>query len=144
MSIENPISYIKEQFKAVLENEMLNKEVYTITEGEHIITIDFTSKWDKVKTRYGERVKIPIIVQSKEYVLLLNERGKLFKQLVKTIGQEMNNRGADPSLVTVKVVKSGKGVKATYEVNIIDYIPLKEIKKEEAKNAGSVGKRRGQ
>ncbi len=139
MSIENPIDYVKTQFKTVLENEMLSKDVYTIGEGEHIITIDFGSKWDKVKTRYGERVKIPVIVQSKEYVLLLNERGKLFKQLVKVIGQAINSKGADPSLVTVKVVKTGKGMKAVFDVSILDFIP---IKKEEGKaNAGS--KRRG-
>lgn len=102
----------------IMKRELEFKPIYRLTKPEEVVVIDATGsrEWRRVKTRYGERVVIPIIVDEKEYVLMLNPETKMYAKLIKTL-IEYRYREKNADYIKVKFTRNGR---KTYDVELIE------------------------
>ncbi len=137
-----PGKYILEAYQRILEQQKDRKPLLRLIEGDNILTIPLNEKWRKVKTRYGERIAIPVIDKyNNQLLLMVSERSKLYAQLIKELAGVVKQYNVDNNEVdvVVSIHKVGKGVDASYDVKVVDvktYKPRKQKGKKEEKGEG--------
>jgi hypothetical protein len=64
--------------------------ILRIEEGKvYDLILDTSREWRRVNTRFGERVAIPVLYDSQEYVLMANPNGLLYRSLVEQLARKL-------------------------------------------------------
>ena len=120
--IKDILSFIKEELQRIEQRQRERPPLYRLSEGENIITVLLTENWRKLNTQFGERVAIPVLDKfGKRYTLMISPNSKLYTLLLRRLGEAIVSSHGNCNTVTLNITKIGKGLKASYEVNIVKY-----------------------
>lgn len=119
-SMSSIIDFINEEYMRIIEEEKQRKPAYKLKD-EDVIGIDVSGlrQWRKVRTRFGDRVIIPIVKDNNEYSLFVNPNSQLYRKLVKIIAEVMT-KNKTASMVKVKVSRIRAGLKTVYDVELLE------------------------
>ncbi|MEM4913802.1 MAG: hypothetical protein QW579_06325 [Desulfurococcaceae archaeon] len=113
-------SFIYEEYRRIIEEEKQRKPPYKLRD-EDTITVDISGlrPWRRVRTKFGDRVIVPIYRDNNEFSLFINPNSQLYRKLVK-LSVDVLSKNKTASLMTVKVVRSRIGLKVTYDIELLE------------------------
>jgi len=59
------------------------------------LVLDINKSWNRVNTRFGERIAIPVIYEDQEYVWMVNPNGSAYRQLVEGLARKLRESGGN-------------------------------------------------
>jgi hypothetical protein len=81
------------------------------------LVLDLSKSWNRVTTRFGERVAIPVIYEDQEYVWMVNPNGSAYRQLVEGLARKLRESGGSKVKEARLLVKK-VGNKYTVSVDV--------------------------
>jgi len=88
-SLEDFIVKEQERLKEYAK-QRFGAPILRVEEGKvYDLVLDSTREWRRVNTRFGERVAIPVIYESQEYVIMANPNGLLYRSLVEQLARKL-------------------------------------------------------
>lgn len=103
-----------EQINRELREARGFKELYRLTEGEHLLTVNLKEAPRKVQTIYGERLVIPVIFAGNDMALMVSPISPLTRDLMRIITEALNN---NQDSVKIKIIRVGRGRATRYTVS---------------------------
>jgi len=96
-------------------------EVLRLAEGDNIVTIFMDEPWRKVNTRFGEKIAIPVFDKKGEKkVIMAGLRSRLYKAIIKALAESVRKGEGDLESVVLSIYKVGSGLKASYDVKVVE------------------------
>lgn len=112
----DPATFIETEYYRILKEQ---KPIYRITDGEHVFTVSLMEPWRIVRTRFGERICIPIVHDGNEYVIMINRESRFYRSLITTI-YEYRRTDPDANGVKVRVVRETVRGRPSYTVSLVE------------------------
>lgn len=119
--ITDVIGYIKQEYERIVKEDVSRSEVLRLVEGDNIVTIFMDEPWRKVNTRFGEKIAIPVFDKKGEKkVIMAGLRSRLYKAIIKALAESVRKGEGDLESVVLSIYKVGSGLKASYDVKVVE------------------------
>lgn len=120
MSDKSIIDFIMEEHERLREQQKqrFGALMLRIEENKvYDLVLDLSKSWNRVTTRFGERVAIPVIYEDQEYVWMVNPNGSAYRQLVEGLARKLRESGGSKVKEARLLVKK-VGNKYTVSVDV--------------------------
>jgi hypothetical protein len=119
--ILNVVDYIRQEYERIVREDVNRAEVLRLAEGENIVTVFMNEPWRKVNTRFGEKIVIPVFDRfGEKKVIMVGQRSRLYRAIIKALAESVKKDGGDLESVVLSIYKVGSGLKASYDVKIVE------------------------
>ncbi|MCI4409717.1 MAG: hypothetical protein JHC26_11550 [Thermofilum sp.] len=119
--IVDVIGYIREEYERIIREDVNRADVLRLDQGENIVTIFMNEPWRRVNTKYGERVAIPVFdKRGEKKVLLVGQKSRLYKAIIKALAESVKKNEGELESVVLSIYKVGSGLKASYDVKVVE------------------------
>jgi hypothetical protein len=115
---KNIIDFIMEEQERLREQQRqkFGALILRIEENKaYDLALDLNKSWNRVSTRFGERVAIPVVYEDQEYVWMVNPNGSAYRQLVEGLARKLRESGGSKVKEARLLVKKAGN---KYSVNV--------------------------
>jgi hypothetical protein len=120
MSEKTIIDFVREELERLRQErlERLGGDLLRIEDGGiYLLELDVKTEFKRIKTRYGERVVIPVIHNGEPRVLMVNPSGKLYRMLIEQISEAVK-KVRDVTKITKFAITISRFDKYHYKVSV--------------------------
>jgi hypothetical protein len=119
--IADVISYIRSEYERIVREDVNRAEVMRLEQGDNIVTVFMNEPWRRVNTKYGEKIAIPVFDKKGEKkIIMVGQRSRLYKAIIKALAESLKKDGGDLESVVLSIYKVGSGLKASYDVKMVE------------------------
>jgi hypothetical protein len=119
--IVDVVEYIRQEYERIIREDVNKADILRLDQGENIVTIFLSENWRKINTKYGEKIAIPVYdKRGEKKVLLVGQKSRLYKALIKALAESVKRDGEDLESVVLSIYKVGSGLKASYDVKVVE------------------------
>jgi hypothetical protein len=119
--IVDVVEYIKQEYERIVREDVNRADILRLDQGENIITIFMNEPWRRINTKYGERVAIPVFdKRGEKKIILTGQKSRLYRAIIKALAESVKRDGEDLESVVLSIYKVGSGLKASYDVKIVE------------------------
>ena len=119
--IPDVVDYIKQEYERIVREDVNRAEVLRLAEGENIVTVFMNEPWRKVNTKFGEKIVIPVFDKyGEKKAIMVGQRSRLYRAIIKALAESVKKDGEDLESVVLSIYKVGSGLKASYDVKIVE------------------------
>jgi len=119
--ITDVIGYIKQEYERIVKEDVSRSEVLRLVEGDNIVTVFMNEPWRKVNTKFGEKIAIPVFdKRGEKKVIMVGQKSRLYKAIIKALAESVRKGEGDLESVVLSIYKVGTGLKASYDVKVVE------------------------
>jgi hypothetical protein len=119
--ITNVADYIKQEYERIVKEDVNRAEVLRLEQGDNIVTVFISEPWRRVNTKFGEKIAIPVFDKKGEKkIILVGQKSRLYKAIIKALAESLKKDGGDLESVVLSIYKVGSGLKASYDVKVVE------------------------
>jgi len=121
VEITDVAGYIKQEYERIVREDAGRADVLRLEQGDNIVTLFMSEPWRRVNTRYGEKIAIPVFDKKGEKkIILVGQRSRLYKAIIKALAESVKKGEEDLESVVLSIYKVGSGLKASYDVKVVE------------------------
>jgi hypothetical protein len=119
--IVDVVEYIKQEYERIIKEDVNRADLMRLDQGENIITIFLNEPWRRINTKFGEKIAIPVFDKKGEKkIIMTGQKSRLYRAIVKALAESLKKGEGELESVVLSVYKVGSGLKASYDVKVVE------------------------